>query len=678
MKTVDPQKPFFHVLLIILLGLIAYSNTFHASFHFDDEVAILENPIIKDLRFFIEPSRAEVFKGHFEYNTFKNRYIGYLTFALNYKLHGLNVAGYHILNLLIHIGNGLLVYLLVILTFKTPFLHASRLKSHSGQIAVFTALLFVCHPIQTQAVTYIFQRVASLATMFYLLSLVAYIKWRLKILQAHGFSDFQRGNKKSLVFYLISILAAVLAMKTKEIAFMLPFTAALYELIFFKDKLKRKALYLFPLILTLVIIPLTLLNIDIPFNELIDDVNKATKVGSRLSRTDYLVTQIRVIVTYIRLIIFPIRQNLDYDYPLFHSLFHGEVLSSLFLLLTFLGFGVYLLFRYRHSESCLQIISFGIIWFFINLALESSFIPLMNIIFEHRIYLPSIGVILAFTTTVFLAAEKLKDRGKNIAGPVYGILIVITVLLTWSTYQRNFVWMNEMSLWKDVVRKSPDNARAHNNLGNAYRSRGLIGKAIDEYLFALKLDPAFQVAHYNLGHAYQFQTRFDKAVEHYSIAIQLNPADYDTYNNLGNTYRSMGLMEEAIKNYEIALKLKPYSADPHINLGNVYMSQGFADKAVEQYKLAIQLDPLIASAYYNLGLAYASQGHIDKAIEQYQTVITLKPDYSAAHYNLSVAYRAKGFISKANEHYETASRLREERTAHPQSESLLKEAGGGK
>jgi hypothetical protein len=179
MKLAAPNRPSLHILLIILLSLIAYSNTFNSSFHFDDASVIVENPIIKDLRYFAQPSSARDFRDTFEYHTFKQRYIGYLTFALNYRLHGLNVTGYHFVNIFIHICASLLLYFFIMLTFKTPALHNSAIRNYAGHIALFTALLFACHPLQTQAVTYIWQRVTSLSTMLYLLSLVAYIKWRL-------------------------------------------------------------------------------------------------------------------------------------------------------------------------------------------------------------------------------------------------------------------------------------------------------------------------------------------------------------------------------------------------------------------------------------------------------------------------------------------------------------------
>jgi hypothetical protein len=467
-------------LFSILFCVVAYSGTLTTPFFFDDELVIVKNPVIKDMGLFFEPSKAEIFTGHFEYPTFKRRYIGYLTFALNYRLHGLNVSGYHLVNLFIHISTALLLYLLVILSFQTPFLRSSSLKDYAPHIALFSALLFACHPLQTQAVTYIWQRVTSLASLLLLLSLTAYVRWRL--------SQSASAGIKALPWYLLCLLSAVLAMKTKEIAFMLPLTIALYEFFFFQGPIARRTLFLVPLFCTMLIIPLTLFSIDQPAGELIDDV-EGMRGNTELSRWQYLMTSFRVIVTYVRLLFLPIHQNLDYDYPVYSSFLDGAVLLSFLFLMSLLGLGVSLLFRSRDTSPHLRIISFGIFWFFINLLLESSIIPLNNVIWEHRLYLPSMGVSLAVSTLVFTGVQKLRERGKGGAQTAVSVLVAVVLILTGATYARNRVWGDEVTLWQDVVKKSPRKARGDNNLGNAYRSLGNFDEAIKQYQFALQLDP---------------------------------------------------------------------------------------------------------------------------------------------------------------------------------------------
>jgi tetratricopeptide (TPR) repeat protein len=656
MKTFDFHKSLFHVLLIILLSLLAYSNTIHVPFHFDDANVIVENPIIKDLRFFADPSKAEVFKGHFEYKIFTRRYIGYLSFALNYAIHGLNVAGYHIINLFIHIGNALLIYLLVILSFRTPFLKESPIKSYAKYTAVFTALLFACHPLQTQAVTYIWQRVTSLATLLYILSLVTYVKWR--IINQNTEKRQKTIHLKSVFWYLTSLFSAVLAMKTKEIAFMLPLMVTLYEFLFFQGKRKRRILYVLPLLLTMLIVPFSLLSMDQPVGELIGDVSEVSRGITSLSRWEYLLAEFRVIVTYIRLIFVPIHQNLDYDYPKYHSFFQPGVFLSFVLLVSIFGFSIYLFYRSRHTSTHIRLIPFGIVWFFVNLLLESSIIPLNNVIFEHRVYLPSIGVFLALSASLFILVEKLRHRWKSIGNAVVGVLAVIVVVLTGTTYARNSVWEDKFSLWSDVVRKSPNNARAQNNLGFIYQTQGFIDKAMEHYRIAIKLYPTYLKAHINLGSAYESQGFFGKAIEEYLIALKISPDDSVIYYNLGNLYMSQGLVEKAMEQYLVALKINPGYLEAHNNLGNVYISQGLVEKAMEQYLTALKIKPDYLDSHNNLGNVYMSQGMFDKAIEHYKTALKINPYIQKIHYNLGVAYQSKGLINKAQKHFETARLLK--------------------
>jgi len=195
-------------LIIILLGFLVYSATFKVPFVLDDRHVIIENPAVRDLGYFMDPAGIS-----------GKRFIGYLTFALNYKLHGLDVTGYHAFNLLVHLINALLVYLLVVFTFNTPWFSGNGLKDMSGmrhsrnRIALFTALLFVSHPVQTQAVTYISQRFASLATMFYLLSLVMYIKWR----ESKGQRAESRGQSaENSMLYAISLISAIMVTTLQE------------------------------------------------------------------------------------------------------------------------------------------------------------------------------------------------------------------------------------------------------------------------------------------------------------------------------------------------------------------------------------------------------------------------------------------------------------------------------
>jgi hypothetical protein len=208
-----------HIFLILTIGILAYSNTFQAPFVLDDLASITDNPVIQDLGNFAP--------GGVGFDSNSRRWLGYLTFAVNYHYSGLDVTGYHIFNLAVHLSAALLLYFLVCLTFRTPHLAGSRIAPQAGTVALLASLLFTVHPVQTQAVTYIVQRLTSLSTFFYLFAVICYVAARLKLEEpkpkaTKSKTTLKDGQWISILLIIGSVTAAILAMKTKEIAFTLP------------------------------------------------------------------------------------------------------------------------------------------------------------------------------------------------------------------------------------------------------------------------------------------------------------------------------------------------------------------------------------------------------------------------------------------------------------------------
>jgi tetratricopeptide (TPR) repeat protein len=821
------RKTLLFVGLVAAVGFLAYSNSFHVPFQFDDSYNISANPVLQRLGNFISSTKG------YSYNP--RRFIGYLTFSLNYHFGGLDVVGYHVVNLLIHVITALLVYFFVILTFRTPYFQKAGIGDQGlgiGEegasqipppqpptpvlIALFSALLFVSHPLQTEAVTYIVQRFASLTAMFYLLSVVMYIKARLAIDNRRGargkgqeekkehdnktfatehtevtetkpasreagklgsweatgstetkLASLQAGKPASwedtdvteeekrsaiscqqsakesngqeavtdsrftipdsrtllpLAYFLLSFLSAVCAMMTKENSFTLPFVILLYEFMFFKASLRRKLAFLVPLLLTIIIIPVSIIGVHKPLGEIISDLSEKTRLQTNIPRWDYLMTQMRVITTYIRLLFFPVNQNLDYDYPISHSLFEPPVLLSFLFLTAIFGTAVYLLYKSRqeamgvgqegkkaHDKKTLategtetklaslqagkpaswedtedtektgqeastpspiayspspaslsvpiayslspiapyyRLIAFGIFWFFITLSVESSFIPIVDVIFEHRMYLPSIGAFIAITTAVFVILRKVagnREAGMEIRGQGsaisnsrftahdsrFTVVIVffslIIVLLSALTLSRNAVWQDGISLWKDVQAKSPRNARAYNNLGYIYLERGQTDQALEYFLTAVSFRPDYADARDNVGVAYYEKGMFAAAVGQFRNALALQPGSADIHHNLGLAYVQMGLKDDALAEFEAAIKIAPDNYEIYNDMGVVYREKGLTDMAIGSFRKAISLKPDYAGAHYNIGLAYQAMGAGGKAMEHLQKAHSLDP-----------------------------------------------------
>lgn len=632
-----------HSILLIVVCLLAYANTFRVPFQYDDVDRMIKRPFVRDIRLFFDPTGRERFANEHD---FKRRSVGYFTFALNYYgMQNGKTAGYHAVNLAIHTLNAFLVYALVVLTFRMPNMQGSSLLNRAPTIAFFSALLFASHPIQTEAVTYIVQRITSLATFFYLLSLVLYIKWRLE----------RRERLGGWFFYGSSLLSAVLAMKTKEISFTLPVIITLYEMMFFRGKFGSRLLGMIPLLMTMLIIPISVAGTSgKQLGELMSDAGGMFRAHSALSRWEYLATELPVIITYVRLLFWPVGQSLDHDYPLYDSFFAPAVFLSFLTLSAIAGVGVYCLY---HSRAVLQdsqrssspvtrhslgLVAFGIFWFFITLGVESSVVPIADVISEHRLYLPSIGFILACTSALFWGAEKLTSRLKGSVKTLITLLAATSLVLAGLTFTRNIVWQTEVNLWKDVIQKSPMKARGYNGLGLAYYNMRQYDRAIAQFERAVALHPSYGSAFNNLGNAFYQKGLYDRAIEAQTRAIALEPDNPVFYFGRGMSLAERGDYDSAIRDYARATSIDPGYADAHNNLGFVYHLKGDFSLAIAQYSKAIDLDARNALFFGNRGLAYSGNGELDKAIEDYSQAIALAPSLVSAYSGRGVAYSLEG------------------------------------
>ena len=517
----DKKYNILFILVILTAGVIAYSNSFDCSFHFDDK-NVFESSVTKDSATIGDWIRL-----------FPDRPVGMLTFAADYKIHKLDVWGYHLVNLAIHLINALLVWWLTWITFSTPVMKNESISRHKTIIAFLCGLLFVTHPLATQSVTYIVQRFASLATLFYLLSLILFIRGRL-----------WEGNKHiALLLFGSSIAAAVCGMLTKEIVFTLPFAIILYDYCFIKTspwklEVKDKSLF-FSLMMLAIFIFIYFRNFSL---NLFDTVPPDQGYSYSISMKEYFLTQFRVVLTYIRLFILPFNQHFDYDYPLSAGFFQLRTFFSFLILLGILLSGVLLFKKYR-------LISFGIFWFFLTMSVESSIIPIsQNVIFEHRTYLPGFGFFLAMTCAFFYF---FREQYLKIA---LIILLMVAAVNTALTYQRNKIWKNEYTLWDDCLKKSPDKARVNNNFGTTLSDKGKFVQAIYYYNKAILLAPDY-LPYYNRGKAYSKLGQYQRSIEDYNEAIRLKPDYANAYDNRGFAYVMQGKNKLACSDAKKACEL---------------------------------------------------------------------------------------------------------------------------
>ncbi len=603
--------------VVLLLGVVifgVYGPAQYAAFQFDDNMTIVESTSIKDLRniaaiWWADPSR----------------FLTHLSFAVNYHFAGLKTFSYHWVNFFLHFFVSLLVFLLLSRLFRFYKEEFTSAK-HMSLAAFFAALIFLFHPIQTSAVTYVSQRSILLASLCYLLCLLFYLLYR---------------QENRLRFYLLALAAAFLGLFTKPIIITLPFALILGE-IFFLNSLQRNykkiALGLLPFFLMIVIVPSLLMlwkykSFDL--SRLLD----VTRETLTISRKDYLLTQFNVLMTYFRLLILPINQNLDYDYPITRSLFNAHTIFSLgVIILTF----VWAVKMFKTK----RLMSFGLCWFFLTLSLESSIFPIADVIFEHRLYLPMIG----FAVVVAIGFQKLV---KNLSFYIIGMFCLV-IVFSYMTYQRNMVWVDDIGFLVDVVKKSPRKARVHNNLAVVYHQKNDLVHAEAEYKKAISLDSHYAHPHNNLGNIYFERGKVSEAIEELETALKIKPQYCGPYYNLGNVYKQQGKIKEAEEHYQRALGIEPTFAPAYTGLGGIYLERQDLKNAKFYFDQAIRLNPDFAFGYYSLAGVYLSEEDYSAAFSYYQKAIEKDPQLVNGYNNLGNICDMFGRYEEAIGYYQKA------------------------
>ncbi len=551
-------------LIIAIISILIYSNSFDCEFQFDDESNISEQIVIKKLSNFTDLSI---------WQNINFRPLAMFTFAINYHFHKLDVNGYHVGNLIVHIIMGWFVFLLINLIFSLQSIKSDSFAEDKKYLALFAALICVAHPIQTQAVTYIVQRMTSLAAMFYIISIFLYAKGRI--------IHIKKGLKlNALILYIGALLSGVFALLSKQNAVTFPLSMLLFELFFIRNK--ENKLFKKYIIISFSVLLFVFLAIVFSGN-----LHKETE---QISRINYLITQFRVTVKYIQLLLLPVQQNLDYNFYASNTFWSLKEIGSFLIILSLLISGV-LLFRKQ------RVLSFGIFWFFLTLSLESSIFPISGIIYEHRLYLPMVGFSLCLITIIW---RLFSYKRKSI---MFILLMIIIFSYGYATFNRNKVWKTRYTLWSDVVKKSPNKARPNYNLGNVWTRKGKHNVAIKYYDRAVKTKPDFVDALNNLGNAWNSKGNIDKAIEYYNKVLEVNPNYTQALNNLGVISSNKGELDKAKEYYEKVLEIKPFDAEVINNLGIVWARKREFDKAIDCFKKALEIKPDYPNAKKNLKIA---------------------------------------------------------------------------
>jgi Flp pilus assembly protein TadD len=560
----------FMPLVLIVAGLLAYHNSFTGPFIFDDAPSIRENPTIRHLWPIWRPLSPP------RWATVDGRPIVNLSLAINYALGGLDVRGYHVLNLTIHILAGLTLFGIVRRTLLQPRLR-ERFGAVANELALAVAVLWTVHPLQTESVTYVIQRCESLMGLFCLLTLYCFIRGA--------------ESPRPHVWYGLCLTACALGMASKEVMVAAPLIVLLYDWVFvassFRELWRRRAALYVGLAATWLI--LAVLVVTTP--------HANTGLGIRgLTPWDYLKTEAGVIVYYLRLCFWPHPLVIDYfDWPIARSLKDGLVPGI--VVAGLLGATAW---AFRHRPR----LAFLGACFFLILAPTSSILPsLGEVAAERRMYLPLAAVV----TMVVIGIHAWAGRQSL---PVF---LGLAVGLGFLTVQRNQDYRSEIAIWADTVAKRPENPRAHSNLGNPLLDAGREREALEHYEQALRIKPDYALAHYDLGLMLWRAGKTREAVEHWEQALRLEPDLAAAHYTLGVALIQAGQTNEAMQHWEQTVRIDPDDAEAHNDLGSALLIAGRIPEAIKHYEQALRIRPDYAEAHRNLGLALEQMGRIEAA-----------------------------------------------------------------
>ncbi|MGE3807013.1 MAG: tetratricopeptide repeat protein [Gemmataceae bacterium] len=618
----QPSGRLLYPVLIVLAGLIAYSSSFSGAFVFDDEPYILDNAQIRAFP-------AEV-------SFLQLRSLLIQSLALNFALGAYEPLGYHVFNLAIHLLAGLVFYGLVRqILQRQPA--GSTFHDRSDSLACAVALLWMVHPLQTQAVTYVIQRAEAMMALFYLVSLYCVVRG-------------DSAGRWSWVWYLAALFATALGMVSKEVMVTAPLVILLFDRIYlassFREQFARRGLmYL------LLFSPLLLLTRVLPmlFEE---NPSRVGLVSGEHTTWEYLRTQAGVILYYLKLVVCPYPLCLDHGWHIAASA--TEIVLPGLIILALLAATLWGLWRQPK-------LGFLGLAFFLILAPTSSIVPVADLCVEHRMYLALAPLLVLLVLGVHQGLSKLASRFNwDDAGLRRRELLLVAatvVACSGLTILRNLDYQNPTTVWLRVLDVYPDQPRAHNNLAQALTDQQAYEAADVHYRQAIDLAPS--VAFYRFGYAVMLSKtgRLEAAEAQVRAGLDLAPSDAHGHEILGTVLLRRGRIEDATVSLRQALHHQPTLEDARVHLGLALELQGQYDDAEAAFRQAIADHPFSLKAHRHLGNLLVDQGRPAQAVPLLQRLVESVPGDSEAHTDLARALLTAGQRQPARQEYAEAFRI---------------------
>jgi tetratricopeptide (TPR) repeat protein len=634
-------------LVLLGAGLVVYANSFSIPFLFDDHFEILRNPDVKK----VEP--------FFSYLT-RARGIPTWSFALNYRWGGQDVWGWHLLNLTVHLASALVVYALTLTTLQLGSL-GGRYRRREHLLAGLTALIFTVHPLQTMAVSYIVQRTESIAAFFYFLSLLLFAR-----------GETAQGWKRA-AFYTGMAVAGFLGVVSKQTVVTLPATALAYRLCL-GDREEGRFAWRRAVWWLVLLIPagyalylsrayLVSLGPDSGAPRSWIFIPTAGFALEGITPWQYLITQFGVVVWYLRLYLLPTSQCFDYGWPLADSFWRIDVLLPLAALLLLIGAAVAL------RRRC-PVATFGIAWFFLTLLPSSSILPLRDAAFEHRMYLPLLGLALltvagGFDLCVWLS-ERL-DLSRSVLTRAAGAVVLAWIVLLGAlTLRRNEVYGDALRLALDSAEKAPGNWRPNYEVAFELVQRHRSDEAVPFLEKAVRLDPESGSPRIQLGEIYARQRRYDEAIR------LLRPATHNVeesvraaaHRQLAMVYLGKQDRMNAMSELEEVVKLKPTWTSSQQQLAELYVAEEMWYPGAARFNHLFEVKPQqpanvvarAAEVNYRAGVTFIHKGRARAGIKMLGWALKYRPTFHEARHYLALGYVLDGQWEKAEEEIDRLSR----------------------
>jgi tetratricopeptide (TPR) repeat protein len=595
-RRIIPQKKVPHlrwiIPIILLLSFLIYLPSFKGAFVWDDNKYIENNPLITSID--LKALFSSYVMGNYHPITM-------LVYAIEYQFFGLNPMGYHIINLLIHVVNVLLVF------------YAVFYLSNNKIVALIACLFFGIHPMHVESVAWASELKDLLYTFFFLASYIFYLKF------------LENRNKP---FYYFSLLLFLFSLFSKGMAVSLPVVLLITD--YFKEgKITgRKVIEKLPFFLLAITFGIIAVLAQ-KSSESIQDI-------TRFAFSQRIVFACYGFITYLVKLIFPYQLSAFYPYPI-NS---GESLPAYYylyplLLITLVGVIIYSL---RFSKKVL----FGIGLFAVTVFLVLQLLPVGDAVMADRYsYISSLGVF-------YLAGEGFQwlwSKNRKALSLIFASVFVI--FFSVQTYARCHVWNNGVVLWSDVIEKYPTVAVAYNNRGGTLMLEKKYEEALSDYNKAIELRPNYYDAYNNRGLLLSDMNRINEALKDYNRAVEFGPNHFEVYNNRGLLLMEMNEYKEALADFNRAIALQPDYSQAYYNRGLLAMNEGRAEQALDDYAMAIKFNPAYVEAYINRGVLFHRQNKFEQALVEYNKALEVAPSNPTIYFN-------RGLIMKTQKKYPEA------------------------